>query len=310
MNTRYQFLSLFIFLACQTGDKTALTDEFILLPADSLNLDPHGFSMVSTLTKVDSVFFLIDRSSKLVAKTSLQFEPLVKYRAIGAGPGEFSDPFDLSASVDNVYVIDLGQRKLIEFSNNLDPIDELIPEFPPFSVQITGERQVWIGSFDMEYEDVYMVDFNTRKQTLHPLSLSVEYPLEGISFHSKHHSGTVLRYRQFTNRLDVFRPNGDHITFFNPTQPQRPELDSRIPEAPLFKSKIHNSAFLTADRACVLSGDHTPGNQPVQCFDFSGQLLARYSLKQDPSMISVYTDSTLYTYSPKTNHIYVYHLGF
>ena len=79
---------------------------------------------------------------------------------------------------------------------------------------------------------------------------------------------------------------------------------------PVFKTKIHHSAFLTADRACVLSGDHSPNNQPVQCFDFSGQLVARYSLKQDPSMISVYTDSTLYTYSPKTNHIYVYTLGF
>jgi hypothetical protein len=159
-------------------------------------------------------------------------------------------------------------------------------------------------------EDVYLLDFSTKSMEHIGDLVKTRYPMEGIVSHVKNDAGVVLRYRQFNHRLDVFRANGTQITFVNPTRPERPELSDRISSYPVFGSKIHHSGFVTPELACVLSGDHTPGHQPMQCFDFDGVLVTRYMLKQDPSMISVYSDSTLYTYSPKTNHIYVYSLGF
>ena len=279
-------------------------------PIDSIDVSPLELFFVNSIAYHDSSFFLSSGQTKSIVKTNLHLKPLAQYRKPGHGPFELDDASDISVSEEHLYLIDFSQRKLVEFTHELIPVSEIVIEHPPFSIQAIREGVVWLGSLDMEYEDVYVVDFATKSLKHHGTSIKTKVPMEGLVFHSKNSNGDILRYRQYNHRLDFFPRDGSQLTFSNTLRPERPDVVKGIPGYPVFDKKIHHSAFLTADRACVLSGDHSPNNQPVQCFDFSGQLVARYSLKQDPSMISVYTDSTLYTYSPKTNHIYVYNLGF
>lgn len=309
---KYPFALFFCFFLAHCTEQNSYPNIPIanVPPNDSTDIAPTGVFSISSMISVDSTFFLSSGQSKTVVKTNQRFEVLNRYSAIGRGPFELGDASELTNSEERVYMIDFSQRKLIEFTHELIPVDEFFVEKPPFSIISVDDQLLWLGALDLTREDIYEIDFEAKE--ISPLGelVKTRYPMEGLVSHTKNLSGNLLRYRQYHHRLDLFRADGTHITFTNPTRPERPEVDASIPGYPVFISKIHNSAFLTADRACVLSGDHTPGNQPVQCFDFDGNLVARYSLKQDPSMISVYADSTLYTYSPKTNHIYVYTLGF
>jgi hypothetical protein len=281
-----------------------------IAPNDSIDLSPAELFEISSLHFKDSHFYMVGYRSKIVAKADSSLKQILRLSASGRGPYEFTNPYSLAITDSGVYVADSDQRKIIYYSLGLVPLDEFRFEEPILSLSSSNTSDLLIGTLNMEYEDVYRVDFKTKKSRLDGNSFKTSNPMEGIVYHSHNDLGDLLRFRQYHHRLDLYRADGTHITFSNPTRPERPDENKSIPGYPVFTSTTHNSAFLTADRACVLSGDHTPGNQPVQCFDFSGQLVARYSLKQDPSMISVYTDSTLYTYSPKTNHIYVYNLGF
>lgn len=281
-----------------------------LIPVDSISLDVLSILDLTTLTIEDSSFYLLSRQSKEILKTTLQFEPIRRYGSIGHGPGEFWDPYDLTTIKDRLYVIDFSQRKLLEFDLHLQPIDEFFTEYPPFSLLAISPGRALMGTMNMEFEDVYLVDFDTKSYALDGRSRKVNNGIDGVVFHARNRNEFVLRVRPFNNRLDIIPPSGSVTTFFNQTQPEKPDLEPGSEEFPIFKSKIHNGAFLTLDRACVLSGGQTPMHQPVQCFNFEGQLVARYDLLQSASLISVYSDSTLYTYSQITNHIYVYHLGF
>lgn len=282
----------------------------IFAATDSINLSRADLYQITSIDFKDPHFYLVSYPSKVVARTDTSFTQIIRVAASGRGPNELTSPYDLAIAPGRVFVADSEQRKIISYTMDLIPLDEFIFQEPILSLSASSSETLFIGTLNMEYEDVHLIDFKSKTSRLDGNSFKIKNPMEGFVDHSGNQSGDLLRYRQFHHRLDLFRADGTHITFANTTRPERPEVDSSIPGYPVFKSKIHNSAFLTASRACVLSGDHTPGNQPVQCFDFDGNLVARYSLKQDPSMISVYADSTLYTYSPKTNHIYVYSLGF
>lgn len=300
----------FLLVVCQRQKDNVDLPSTALIPADSISLDVLSIFDLAALALEDSSFYLLSRRSKEIQKTTLGFEPIRRYSSIGHGPGEFSDPYDLTTIKDRLYVIDFSQRKLMEFDHHLEPVDEFFTEHPPFSLLAISPRQALMGSLNMAFEDVYLVDFETKSYALDGTSRKVNFGIEGVAFHAKNRNGFVLRVRPFNNRLDLFPPSGSVTTFFNRTQPERPALEPGSDEFPIYKSKIHNGAFVTLDRACVLSGDQTPMHQPVQCFNFEGQLVARYDLLQGASLISVYSDSTLYTYSQITNHIYVYHLGF
>lgn len=281
-----------------------------LVPLDSIDLTPRGIYSVSALHLSDSVHHILDRGAKTLFWTTPGFETIGSYSAIGNGPGEFSSPSDLQVTQNHIFLIDFGQRKVMRFGRDLTPQIDLVTEHPPLSILSLDDRTLWMGTLDMEFEDVYLLDLDARTEVLQGPSAKIRHAPEGIVFHSMNSSGTILRYRQYNHRLDVFDAAGKRTSFVNPVLPERPELDPRSPEAPIFTSKIHHSGFVTADRACVLSGDHSPKTQPMHCFSFDGTLVGRFILTQDPSMISTYLDSTLYTYSSKTNHIYVYDLGF
>lgn len=310
MRTPHVLLVLLFAISCQQNNEIVDLRATILYPIDSIPLAALSLHDLTALSIEDSSAFLLSRASKEIVKTNLRFKPLLRYGVTGFGPGEFTDPYDLSASSDRLYVIDFSQRKLMQFDHKLRPIDEFFSKFPPFSILYTKGSHAWMGTMDMEYEDVYRVDFDNKQLTLIEGSKLIKYGLEGVALHAKNDAGRIIRYRPFNRQLDLFDPSGSRITFQNLTQPERPELEPGSEAFPIFKQRIHHGAFVTGDRACVLSGDHSPQNQPVQCFDFDGKLVYAYILKQGASLISTYSDSTLYTYSPTTNHIYVYNLGF
>jgi hypothetical protein len=300
-----------IFLvACQSTEIQPLITEIPIAPSDSINLAPLGIFTMTALDVKDSLFYLLDRNAKKVVWTSADFSPLGSYSSVGRGPGEFTSPSDLQVTANHVFLIDFGQRKVMRFSRELTPELDFVTEHPPLSIISVDEQRLWMGTLNMEFEDVYSINLVTQSEVLEGQSVKIRYAPEGVVFHAKNPNGVILRYRQFNHRLDVFDSTGTRTSFVNPTQPERPELDPRTSEAPIFKSKTHHSGFVTSNRACVLSGDHTPRSQSVQCFSFDGTLISRYKLSQEPSMISVYSDSTLYTYSPTTNHVYVYKLDF
>jgi hypothetical protein len=277
--------------------------------SDSINLAPLGIFEINALSLQDSSFYLVSRRAKELIKTDRRFSLEARYHAPGNGPGELSDPFDLTTFGSRVFVSDFGQRKIVEFNTSLELISELVSEQPPMSLLAVNEHQFWMGSFDMEFEDTYLVDMVQKTFVRLDGSRSVKFPPETISDHVKNARGDVLRYRFFNHHADLFLMNGSRTSFQNTTQPEKPDLDARTTEAPVFKWKTHNSAFLTLDRACFLSGGSNEDSQPVQCFSFDGALMSLHELGH-ASRISVYLDSTLYTYSSKTNHIYVYDLGF
>lgn len=310
MKSTLILLSLVLIQSCKP-DMTGLelTTQNIA-PLDSIDMTPLGIFSVSALHVSDSIHHILDRSTKTIVWTTSDFKKVGSYSAVGTGPGEFTSPSDLQVTPSHIFLVDFGQRKILRFSRDFVPQIDLVTEHPPLSIHIIDQQRLWMGTLDMEFEDVYLVDLDKRTEVLDGPSVKIRYAPEGITFHARNDAGTILRYRQYNNRLDVFDAEGQRTSFVNKTRPERPELDPRSPEAPIFTSKIHHSGFVTTDRACVLSGDHSPKSQPMQCFSFDGTLVGRYILVQDPSMISVYADSTLYTYSANTNHIYVYDLGF
>jgi hypothetical protein len=280
-----------------------------LIPSDSIHLSGLGIFDINSLSLQDSSVYMVSRTAKEIIKTNLAFEPLSRYTAQGKGPGELTDPFDLTTFGEHVFVLDFGQRKIIQFNSNLEPISEFVSEKPPMSVLAVNQDQLWMGSFDMEFEDTYLVDMTLKTITRLGESAATKYPPEGIVDHARNEFGDLLRYRYFTHHADLYLKNGTRLQFKNTTQPEKPELDLRVPSAPVFKWKTHQSAFLSIDRACFLSGENGDHAQPIQCFSFDGSLIAQYEIRY-PSKVSVYSDSTLYTYSPTTNHVYVYKLDF
>jgi len=309
MKTLLFFISL-ILTACYQEDASVIPYSINRYPSDSISMEKLDIDSVSSLVVRDSSFFILDRLRKQVIRTSLSMNPVYRYGATGRGPSEFSDPFDLSVSDKNLMVIDFQKRSMMMFDHHLIPSGDISLEYPPFSIMALNDTSVWIGTFDFEFEDVYVIDLITKNQSLAGKSRQVDHGMEGITFHASNQQGTILRYRQYNHRLDVFDAEGRQTSFVNPARPERPELDPRSPDAPIFTSKIHHSGFVAGDRACVLSGDHAPRSQPMHCFSFDGTWIGNYVLAQDASMISVYSDSLLYTYSQQTNHIYVYNLGF
>lgn len=280
-----------------------------LIPYDSINLFDLEIYSVDGLVKLGSEHYLVDRPSKKVVRLDDKFRTLSVYDITGNGPNEFSDPFDITGYGDRIYVIDLGDRKIQSFTLDLLPLAEISAIEPPVSLFALNESILLMGTLNMEFEDVYRVNFSSSSFDLDGRSAKVKVPLSGIVFHTSNSFGDVLRYRQFTNRFEILLADNTMRSYANTSQPDFPEVYPQTNMPPLFKTKIHNTAFLTSSRACFLSGDSSEGLQPMQCFSFLGHLLSKHELHQ-PSPISLYSDSTLYTYSPKTNHIYVYNLGF
>jgi hypothetical protein len=303
-------LCCLLLASCQQQNRHLKTAIFELTPVDSFDVSRLKMYLVNSIVLHDSTLFISSTLSKTIVKTTLRFEPLAQFRMRGRGPFDLEDVSDLAVSEHHLYAIDFKQRKLVEFTHDLVPISEILSDPPPLSILAVKNRLLWLGSFDLAFEDVYVVDVESGTFSNHGSSISTDLPMEGLVFHAKNSTGDILRYRQFNHRLDLFQVNGRQQTFYNKTQPKRPLVVERVPGYPLFEKKIHHSAFLTSHQACVLSGNHSQNNQPVQCFDFTGELVAQYRLRQDPSLISVYTDSTLFTYSQLNNYIYVYHLGF
>lgn len=310
MKTLFLLFSSLLLMGClRSSSKKVLPAVLELTPSDSISLKDLGVFEINAISLHDSTFFLVSRKTKEIVKTDLQFLQLNRYQKIGKGPGELSDPIDLTIIGNRVFVVDFVQRKILEFDDSLNPIIEFVSEKQPMTLLAIRDDELWMGTFDLEFEDVYSVNPDSRSFTRLQGSLPIKYPPEGIADHTKNAAGDVLRYRYFNHRADLFLEDGTRLSFDNTILPQNPDLDTRIAEAPVFKWKTHHSAFLTATFACFLSDSQSESSQPVQCYDFHGRLDSLFDIRH-PSKISVYADSTLYTYSANTNHIYVYDLGF
>ena len=307
--TRFLPFIVPFWIGCQDNSSVSSIPQTNLVVIDSTDIWENGIASLASLINVDEDFYGVDRSSKKIIRLSKSLSVLNRYETQGSGPGELGDPFDIAAWGDMIYVIDFSDRKIQSYTRQLEPVDELISKEPPFSLLAIDDGILLMGTMNMEFEDVYEVDFHQSSFRLDGRSSTVKYPFEGIVFHSRNTRGDLLRYRLFSNRFDILSINGTEGVYKNHTQVAHPALVENPYGPPIFKGKIHNTAFITLERACFLSGDHTESSQPMQCFSFDGTLVARYVLPK-PASIAVYADSVLHTYSPENNHIYVYHLGF
>jgi hypothetical protein len=260
------------------------------------------------LAPQNDIFFFIDNRRNSIHQVNKIFEPIRTYSSIGRGPGELKKPHSLSTSSRFLFVTDPTQQKIFRFSLDLKPGIELVVPFSPLSIFAINDSILWVGTLNMEYEDVFEINFSTKLVVRLKSTAMITHPPEGIVFHSSNKFGDVLRYRQFSNRAEVFQNNKLVASFMNSTQPKTPNYTIKY-DLPFFNSKTHAAAFLTESLACFLSGDIGPRRQPIQCFDFDGNLVSRYVIPT-PSPFATYHDSLLYTYSPETNHIYVYDFGF
>lgn len=310
MNPHLLLLSTLLLLGChRASSNQAIPALLELPPSDSISLAGLGVFEINALSLEDSTFFMLSRKTKEIVTTDLHFNLLNRYQRIGHGPGELSDPIDLTIIDNRVFVVDFAQRKIIELDPSLEYVSEFVSEKPPMTLLGIRDDELWMGTFDMEFEDTYSVNPDSGSFTRLQGSLPIQYPPEGITDHTKNAAGDLLRYRYFNHHADLFLRNGTHLSFDNTILPENPELDSRSAGAPVFKWKTHHSAFLTVTLACFLSDSQSESSQPIQCFNFHGRLEALFEIRY-PSKISVYADSTLYTYSPTTNHVYVYKFDF
>ncbi len=307
--TRYLPIIIPLLVGCHANSGESTIPQTNLVAMDSTDIWENGITSLVSLMIVDDDFYGVDRASKKIVRLSRSFAILNSYETQGNGPGELGDPFDIAAWDKIVYVIDFSDRKIQSYTRQLEPIDELVSKEPPFSLLAIDDGILLMGTMNMEFEDVYEVDFSKSTFRLDGRSIKVKYPFEGIVLHSRNWRGDLLRYHLFSHRFNVITIDGREGAYTNKTQAAHPAIVENPYGPPIFKDKIHNAAFLTHDRACFLSGDHTDNSQPMQCFSFDGTLVARYVLPK-PASIAVYADSILYAYSPTTNHIYVYDLGF
>jgi hypothetical protein len=263
--------------------------------------------LVGDMLKTQTGWYFIDRYLGELVQTDIEFNRIRNYSAKGRGPHELTRPLSITRSQNYLFLID-AQRKIVRFDESLNPIGEMITEHPPFSIHALNDSTLWMGTVHHEYEDVYQVEFLSDTFVRVGVSRKVENMAASIVFLTSNSAGNILRYRLFGNHIDLYHFGTLLKSFKNVSQPDFPEVNLESP-VPIYKTKTHNIAFLTESLACFLSGDIAPRRQPIQCFDFDGNLISRYVIPT-PSPFTVYSDSLLYTYSPETNHIYVYDLGF
>ncbi len=301
-------LLLLALVSCESRTYPLNLVEAPILPKDSTNLVGLNVDGMSGLAYQKDYFFFIDHSRNSIHQVNKFFEPIGTYSSIGRGPGELNKPHSLSTTSTFLFVSDPSQQKIFRLGLDMTPGIELVVPFNPLSIFAVNDSIVWAGTLNMEYEDIYEINFSTKQTVRLKSTAIITHPPEGIVFHSSNKFGAVLRYRQFSNRAEIFQNNKLATSFLNSTQPKTPNFTIKY-DLPFFNSKTHSAAFLTESLACFLSGDIGPRRQPIQCFDFDGKLVSRYVIPT-PSPFATYHDSLLYTYSPETNHIYVYDLGF
>ena len=308
---RYHFLLFFALTmvsACQRKVEKAMPSVETVSIADSIDIQPIGLYSVGDMLQVEDGFIILDRVKIAIVKTNDSFLPTLRYDNVGMGPFEFQRPIFMTSSGREVFLIDGPQLKIIRFDLNLTPLSEHKVNHPPFSIVSINDTILWMGTVHSEFQDVYQININSGSYNQLGKSRKIKTMPESIVFHASNNNGQIARYRPFGNIVELFQNGSLVSTFRNHSQAELPEIDPKSP-APMFKSKTHNSAFVTESLACFLSGDFGRRRQPIQCFDFDGNMVSRYVIPT-PSTISVYSDSLLYTYSPETNHIYVYDLGF
>ncbi len=307
--TPHSFLITILLLAtsCQSETVTKMPVELSLNLVDSVNAFDFDVNHVGDMMRTETSWFFLDRASGVLVKADSQFRQVQKYTAKGRGPHELAKPQSFSLSNRFLFLLD-AQHKIVQFDFELNPIDELLINEPSFSILALNDSILWLGALNMAYEDVHQINTITDEIERIGKSRKVNLPLESVVFHASNHTGHIARYRVFGNGVDLYHNSNLRKSFKNVSQPDFPLVNHESP-VPIYKTKTHNIAFLTESLACFLSGDIGPRRQPIQCFDFDGNLVSRYVIPT-PSPFATYHDSLLYTYSPETNHIYVYDLGF
>lgn len=309
MTPKYLLIvTLLMVMSCNNQHVTEMPEEQPLNIADSINAMNASIHHVGDMLKSSRGWYFIDRSSVKLVQTDPQFNLIREYSAKGRGPHELSRPLSITIAENFIFLIDGTQRKIVQFDFELNPVNERVLAEHALSILALNDSLLWFGSLHHDFEDVYQYSIPSANVSRIGVSKKVNLAIESIVFHVNNRNGHILRYRPFGHSAEVYYNGTLQKSFKNVTQPEFPELDIESP-VPMYKTKTHNIAFLTESRACFLSGDVGPRRQPIQCFDFDGNLVSRYVIPT-PSPFAVYSDSLLYTYSPETNHIYVYNLGF
>jgi hypothetical protein len=297
------FVSILVLGSCSLkSDPGAMFQERELVRIDSVDIGAISDFALSAMATDGTNWYLSFTPGGLLVKTTAGFRELSRFDRSGNGPEEISDARELGISDSWVWVTDVKTLALHRLDHNLRYRDRLTLPMRPLGLFVMSDTEAWIGSIDIEFEDVYRI----RAVESGPLvtrwqSRKVGSPPESmVLFAGTRAFG--IQYRPFANRIGITTDSTLVAEFADPTRPSQLTYQSSM-QGPIPEGKIHQTAFQWHEYACLVAGGLEDDAQFAACFDKAGRPVARIRFPS-PKTLAVSKGDTLFTYSQNTQHVY------
>lgn len=149
----------------------ASTTKFIILKED----DNTMFADINQVIDAFGKYFIVDTyGSRRVVSFDHNGNPLASYGKQGNGPGEYVFPWDVDVSSEYVYILDISQRKLIQYNHKGEFINcKHIPfESKGFTLLNNGKLLFKLEPF----KDTNNYQLCVTDSMLNPINYMLRYP--------------------------------------------------------------------------------------------------------------------------------------